>query len=132
MTHLNSMKNLKKSLMKIGYRTCDIQYRIFIEADVLYPERLYELHNDLRFLSDRMKIGKNEKSATKLHEREEYVFRIKNLKQALNHGLVLKKLRRVIKFIQKPWLKPYINVILELRKNPKTDFGKKFFKLMTM
>ena len=132
MTHLNSMKNFKKSIMKIGYRTCDIQSRIFIEADVLYPERLYELHNDIRFLSDRMKIGKNEKLAAKLHEREEYVIRIKNLKQALNHGLVLKKLRRVIKCNQKPWLKPYINVILELRKNAKTDFGKVFFKLMTM
>ena len=91
MTHLNSMKNLKKSLMKIGYRTCDIQYRIFIEADVLYPERLYELHNDLRFLSDRMKIGKNEKSATKLHEREEYVFRIKNLKTSIKSRISFEK-----------------------------------------
>ena len=114
--------------MKTGYRTCDIQYRIFIEAGVLYPERLYELHNDLWFLPDRMKIGKNEKLAAKLHEKDEYVIRIKNLKQAL----VLKKLRRVIKFNQKASLKPYINVISELRKNAKTDFGKVFFKLMTM
>ena len=30
---------------------------------------------------------------------------IKSSKQALNHGLVLKKVHRVIKFNQKAWLK---------------------------
>ena len=32
---------------------------------------------------------------------------MRNLKQALNHGLILKKVHRVIKFNQKDWLKPY-------------------------
>ena len=27
-----------------------------VEADVQYPEKLHELHNDLRFLPERMKI----------------------------------------------------------------------------
>ena len=38
---------------------------------------------------------------------------IRNLKQALNHGLVFKKLHRIIKFNQKAWLKPYIDMNIE-------------------
>ena len=52
------------------------------------------------------------------------------MKQSLNDGLFLKKLHRVIKFDQKPWLQPYIDMNTELRKNAKTDFEKYFFKLM--
>ena len=38
------------------------------------------------------------------------LFHIKSLKQALNHELILKKDHRVIKFNQKAWLKPYIDM----------------------
>ena len=48
----------------------------------------------------------------------------RNLKQALNHGLVLKKVHRVIKFNHNPWLKPYINMNTDLRKKTRNDFGK--------
>ena len=41
---------------------------------------------------------------------------IRNLKEALNHGLVLKKFNRVIKFNQNDWLKPYIYMNTDLRK----------------
>ena len=43
------------------------------------------------------------------HDKNEYVIQIRNLKQSLNHGLVLKKLRRVITFNPKAWLKPCID-----------------------
>ena len=52
---------------------------------------------------------------------------IKVLKQALNHGLILRKVNTVIKFHQKDWLKPYINMNTELRKKAKNDFEKEFF-----
>ena len=35
---------------------------------------------------------------------------IRNLKQTLNHGLVLKKLYRITKFNQKAWLKSYMDM----------------------
>ena len=35
---------------------------------------------------------------------------IRTLKQALNHGLILKKVHRLIQFNQKAWLKPYIDM----------------------
>ena len=51
------------------------------------------------------KIKKVEKLVATLHDKNEYVIRIRNLKQALHHGLVLKKVHRVIKFTEKAWLK---------------------------
>ena len=44
-----------------------------------------------------MKIGKVEKLVANSHNKQEYVIHIRNLKQALNHGLVLKKVNKVIK-----------------------------------
>ena len=55
---------------------------------------------------------------------------IRVLKQALNHGLVLRKVHRIIQFNQKDWLKPYIDMNTKLRKEAKNDFEKDFFKLM--
>ena len=46
---------------------------------------------DLPFLAERTKIEKAEKLEDKLHDKKEYVIHTINLKQALNHGLVLKK-----------------------------------------
>ena len=77
-----------------------------------------------------MKIEKVEKLVANLHDKSEYVIHIRNLKQALNHRLVLKKVNRVIKFNQNAWLKPYIDVNTELRIKSKNDFQKDFFKLM--
>ena len=65
-----------------------------------------------------------------LHDKKEYVIHIRNLKQTLNHVLVLKKVHGVMKFNQKVWLKPYIDRNTELRKKAKNDFEKDFFKLM--
>ena len=54
----------------------------------------------------------------------------RSLKQALNHGLILKKVRRVIQFNQKAWLKEYIDMNTKLRRQAKNDFEKDYFKLM--
>ena len=62
--------------------------------------------------------------------KKENLTHIRNLKHALNHGLVLKKGHRVIKLNQQACLKPYIDMKKELRKNTKNHFEKDFFKLM--
>ena len=82
------------------------------------------------FLPERKKVNKVEKLICGIEDKEKYVMHIRVLKQALNHGLVLKKVHRVIQFNQEDWLKPYIDMNTKLRKEAKNDFEKDFFKLM--
>ena len=97
---------------------------------LIIQKKLFDLHKDLPFLPERKKVNKVEKLIYNMEEKEKYVVHIKFLKQALNHGLVLKKLHRVIQFNQKNWLKPYIDMNTKFRKEAKNDFEKHFFKLM--
>ena len=76
-----------------------------------------------------MKIEKVGKLTANLHDKNEYVIHIGNLKQALNHGLVLKNVHRVIKFNQKAWLKSYIEIKPDLRKKAKIGLEKEFFQV---
>ena len=101
-----------------------------LESDVKYPKKLHDLHSDLPFLPKRIKIDKCKKLVCDVHNKKKYVVHIKSLKQALNHGLELKRVHRIIEFNQKAWLKPYIDMNTELRKIAKDDFEKDLFKLI--
>ena len=52
---------------------------------------MHEIHNDLPFSPERMKSGKTEKLLANLYDKKVFFIHIRNFKQALNHGLVLKK-----------------------------------------
>ena len=101
-----------------------------LEVDVDYPSKLHKLHSDMPFLPERMKIDKTQKLVCNLHDKKKHVVHISILKQALSHGLKLKKVHRVIEFNQEAWLKKYIDMNTELRKKASNDFEKDFFKLM--
>ena len=101
-----------------------------LEVDVKYLKKLHDLHSDLPFSPERMKIDKCKKLVCNLYNKKKYVVHIRSFKQALNHGLILKKVHRVIQFNQEEWLKLYIDMNTELRKKAKRDFEKDFFKLM--
>ena len=101
-----------------------------LEVDVKYPKKLHDLHSDLPFLPERMEINKCKKLVCNLYNKKKYVVHINSLKQALNHGLKLKKIHRIIEFNQEAWLKPYIDMNTELRKLARNDFEKDIFKLM--
>ena len=73
-----------------------------------------------------------EKLVTSFEDKEKLVIHISALKQALNHGLKLRKPHRVIEFKQEAWLKPYIEMNTKLRTEAKNDFEKDIFKLMNI
>ena len=101
-----------------------------LEVDIKYPKTLLKTHEDLAFLLERRKINGIEKLITTLNDKEKYIVYISALKQALNHGLKSKKIRRVIEFRQTDWMKPYIDMNTKLRTEAKNEFEKDFFKLM--
>ena len=76
-----------------------------LEVNVKYPKNWFNLHKNLPFLAERKKIGKCKKLVCSIHGKENYVVHIRPLKQALNDGLILKKVHKVIEFNQEAWLK---------------------------
>ena len=77
-----------------------------------------------------MKINKCSNFCCTVQNKEKYITHIRALKQALNHGLKLAKVNRIIQFDQEAWLKSYIDMNTDLRKDAKNNFEKDFFKLM--
>ena len=124
----NKINEINEDFIKNYNENNDKGY--ILEVDVKYPKRLHELHSNLPFLSEGMEVNKCKKLVCNLFNKKKYVVHINALKQALNNGLKLKKIHRVIKFNQKEWLKPYIDMNTELRKVAKNDFEKDLFKLM--
>ena len=124
---VEDLSKFKEDLIKNYDGNRDIGY--FLEVDVEYPKKAFNLYKDLPCLPERRK-SENLKSLFATYETKKTVVHIRALKQALNHGLILKKVQRVIQFNQKAWLKPYIDMNLKLSKEAKNELEKDFFKLM--
>ena len=126
---LNDLSRFNEDFMTSNHNeNNDIGY--FLEVDVVYPKTFFGLHKDLPFLPERKKLEKVEKLVCSIEDKEKYAIHIRALKQALNHGLILKSVHRVIKFNQEAWLKPYIDMNTKLGKEAKSEFEKDFFKVM--
>ena len=68
---------------------------LFLEVVPQYLEKLHDCHSDLPFLPERMEIENVEKLTANLNDKFEYFIQIRNLKQALNQGLDLKKVKSI-------------------------------------
>ena len=79
--------------------------------------RNFQIHHD---------FNKCTKLVCNLNDKESYSIHIAALKQALNHGLVFKKVHSAMSFRQEAWLKRYIDLNTELRKNAKNELRKTF------
>ena len=76
-------------------------YEVVLEVDLEHAKKLLSratlkgvalnLHMDLPFLPERNKTKKCNKLVCNMYDKENYVVHIRALKQALNHGLILKK-----------------------------------------
>ena len=121
-----------------------------MEVDPEYPQELHDIHNDYPVAPEKVKVLNNMLSAyckniaekynisvglvskliPTLRDKKEYVLHYRNLQLYLDLGLKIKKVHRVLKFDQSPWLKQYIDFNTEKRKHAKNSFEKDFFKLM--
>ena len=88
----------------------------------LYAKHIAEKHE--------LTIGKSSKLISSLNDKTRYVIHEMNLKQAVDAGLILTKIHRVIEFNQKPWMREFIDFNINKRKESKNEYEKGFFKIM--
>ena len=112
---------------------------MFLEVDLEYPNHIHSHHEDFPMAPERYKVtydqlsplnkslyGKmkttdliknyaEEKLIPTFHNRRNYILHIKCLIFYLSHGLILKKIHRIVSFKQKPFLKEYILSLTKLR-----------------
>ena len=123
---------------------------LILEVDLEYSRALHNIHNDYPIAPEKVKVSNDTLSAyckkiaekynisiglvskliPTLRDKKEYVLHYRNLQLYLDLGLKMKKVHRVLKFDQSPWLKQYIEFNTEKRKHAKNSFEKDFFKLM--
>lgn len=110
----------------------DADYGFILEVDITYPKKLHFHHNDLPFCPEKdiPPGGKQAKLIPNLNDKYHYVIHYVHLKVCLKHGLMLKKIHRIITFRQSAYLKQYIDLNTRLRQQSCSSFEQDFFKLL--
>lgn len=104
---------------KIGY---------YIEADLEIPTDVHDKLSELPILLTHEEINKQRKLVGTLHNKKNYVIYSENLKFVLEQGVKLSKIRRVLKFKQKRYLRRYVMLNSRLRKKASSKFEKNLRK----
>ena len=156
MSHYLPTSNFKwmtdKEISKIdlGKYKADCKKGLILEVDLEYPKELHDIHNDYPVAPEKVKVSNHMLSASckkiaekynisiglvsklipTLRDKNEYVLHYCNLQLYLDLGLKIKKVHRVLKFDQSPWLKQYIDFNTEKRRHGRNSFEKDSFKLM--
>ena len=115
--------------INLGKYKADSKKGLILEVDIEYPQELHDMHNDYPVCPEKVKVSKNMLSAyckkiakkynisiglvskliPTLRDKKEYVLHYRNRKLYSDLGLKIKKVHRVLKFDQSPWLKQCID-----------------------
>ena len=137
----------RSSLKRILRTPENDEHGFLKECDSEYTSSIHEKTKYFPFLPDKktikvdifspyMMINKPEKSkpTEKLimdrTSKQRYFLHYRDLKFYIRHGVRIVKVHTVYKFKQSPWLAKYIKYNTEQRSKAKTEFEKRFYKLM--
>ena len=98
-----------------------------MEVDLEYPKELHDLPHNYPLAPERLNINGVEKLVPNLNNKKKNVLHHEILKLYENLGLKITKIHRGIKFYEKEWMKDYIMLNTNLRKNAKNELEKNFF-----
>lgn len=122
-----------------------------LEVDLEYPEHLHLEHNSFPLAPHSLRVAsedlseyaraclydlyhcsrpKSEKLSSTMNFRHKYVLHSLNLRLYLRLGLKLKKIHRGIKFYQEEFIRPYIEMCTQKRKEAPTESLKNMYKLL--
>ncbi|XP_031550573.1 uncharacterized protein LOC116288002 [Actinia tenebrosa] len=109
-----------------------------LEVDLEYPEHLHDAHDEFPLAPEAIEIPSAQlsplqqqmcpnykpyrKLTMNLMDKRKYVVHYRNLQFYVRHGMRVKKIHRVLKFTQKPWMQPYIASNTQKRTAAKNDF----------
>ena len=121
----------------------------FLEVDLEYPKELHDLHDQYPLAPEHIQIDESmlsgfqkdlakdlnvklggDKLGLTLYNKTKYICHYRNLKQYLSLGLKLIKVHRVLEFSQSPWLRSYIDLNTQLRRQANTKSEEELPKLM--
>lgn len=151
LTNIEIKKDFPKLFEEYDANSSQFEQQGFIiECDLEYPASLHESHKSFPLAPENAEIDPLDLSPYqgKCHEilntkpskvrklvatfkpRKNYVLHAANLKLYLELGLKLKKVHRVLTFIEQDFLRDYIDFCTNLRSASSNEFEKKLFKLM--
>ena len=135
------------------------QLGYFLDVDLAYPHELHNSHNSYPLAPEKLRVDETMlsnyskdlyeslfpekakqhgesftyKSVPKLipnlNDKVNYILHGKTLSLYLRLGMKVERINRVLRFVQYPWLKPYIEFNTDMRKKAKNSFEKDLFKL---
>ena len=137
-----------KTLEEILATPNDSDVGYIVDVDLDYPDELHDAHSDYplapskeeipdEWLSDyqrellKSKRPKTKKLVQTLNPKKNYVLHYITLKLYVELGLKVTKVNRVLRFKQAKWLKPYIEVNTQKRKQATNKCDQDFYKLMS-
>ena len=148
---LNGFRWLSQRELKVFdlYQDPDAKDYFIVEVDLDYPKELHDAHTcypmavekrcisseelsayNLKFLEKHEeKHSSVQKLVPDLNKKSNYVCSLKNLQFFLKHGLILKKIHRVLTAHQEAWMRPFIEFNTARRSEVTSKFDKDLFKL---
>ena len=144
----NNMSVHEQTEFILGLKDDDPTGYIF-SCDIEYPHNLHDLHDEFPMCPENLSIkdewlspyqmemkknfqikGVSKKLCLTLFDKKDYILHYRNLKYCLTKGLKIKRVNKVLKFNQSPWLRSYIELNTKLRQEAESKFEESFPKLM--